>query len=77
MKFSPSQLERCARDWTKVAGGETVTVEQVNGVLYAFGSELACLRLFRVFSDNPSPDRKPYCEYSANRQSWVFSLPGL
>ncbi len=36
--------KRATEEWSKLAG-EPVTVEQVGGVLYAFGSELACLRL--------------------------------
>ena len=35
---------RATVEWSKLAG-EPVTVEQVGGVLCAFGSELACLRL--------------------------------
>jgi hypothetical protein len=37
--------ERAAREWSQIAQ-QPVTVELVGGVLYAFGSELACLRLW-------------------------------
>lgn len=37
--------ERAAKEWSRLAG-EPVHVEEIGGVLYAFGSELACLRLW-------------------------------
>lgn len=37
--------ERATKEWSRLAG-EDVHVEEIGGVLYAFGSELACLRLW-------------------------------
>lgn len=41
-----TQLARVQKDYSAIAQ-EPVTVESIGGVLYAFGSEIATLRLFR------------------------------
>lgn len=43
--MTAEQEQRIMQDLIEHAG-ETVRVEQVAGALYAFGSELACLRIF-------------------------------
>lgn len=64
------RLQRIINDWSKVAG-ETVTVEVMEEDMYAFGSELACLRLEHYF-------KKGVCEtdtaYSVNLKTWYFLL---
>lgn len=63
-------LQRIVNDWSKVAG-EAVSVEVMEEDIYAFGSELACLRLEHHF-------KKGVCEtdaaYSANLHTWYFLL---
>lgn len=64
------KLQRIINDWSKVAG-ETITVEVMEEDIYAFGSELACLRLEHHF-------KKGVCEtdaaYSVNLHTWYFLL---
>ena len=50
---------------------ETLKVEQIADSLYAFGSELACLRLghmYRYCGD------KSFVGYSKPRKTWFFRL---
>ncbi len=58
------QMSRVIRDWSEYAG-ETVKVEQVGGAMYAFGSELALLRLhYRMKSGR--------VEFSENLSTWFY-----
>lgn len=68
MKFSETQIARAAAEWSKIAK-EDVTVEQTGGTLYAFGSELACLRLFHAFRGTSTAR----VEYSTNLSTWFFA----
>lgn len=61
-----SQLERVQRTYSKIAG-ENVTVEQISGAIYVYGSELATLRLFRKM-----PNMRQ--GYSTNLQKFYFSV---
>lgn len=64
------RLQRIINDWSKVAG-ENVAVEVMEEDIYAFGSELACLRLEHHF-------KRGECEtdtaYSVNLKTWYFLL---
>lgn len=60
---------KAAREWSKLAQ-EPVTCEYIAPALYAFGSELACLRLFHAFAD--SQRNHPHAAYSENRATWYF-----
>ena len=56
--------ERAQREWSRLAQ-EPVRVEKIGGEWYAFGSELACLRL----------EHKMRCgraKYSENLQTWTY-----
>ena len=44
--MSERVIKRARPDWEKVAG-EKVEMQYIKGFLYAFGSELATLRLFK------------------------------
>lgn len=44
--ITENQLKRTQQDYSRMIG-EQVTVEEIGGALYVFGSELATLRLFR------------------------------
>ena len=72
VQLTIAQQFRLHQDWTRMVG-EPVMVEDVKGMIYAFGSELAVLRLFhRHMSINPS--KKYRAGYSENKDSWYFSL---
>lgn len=64
------RLQRIADQWQKAAG-ETLSIEVMEEDIYAFGSELACLRLEHHFKNGE-------CEtdvaYSTNLQTWYFLL---
>lgn len=64
------RLQRIADQWGKTAG-ESISIEVMEEDIYAFGSELACLRLEHHF-------KKGICEmdvaYSTNLQTWYFLL---
>lgn len=64
------RLQRIADQWEKTAG-ENISIEVMEEDIYAFGSELACLRLEHYF-------KKGICEtdvaYSTNLQTWYFLL---
>ncbi|MEI3469677.1 MAG: hypothetical protein V8Q76_13900 [Bacteroides intestinalis] len=64
------RLQRIADQWEKTAG-ERISIEVMEEDIYAFGSELACLRLEHHF-------KKGICEtdvaYSTNLQTWYFLL---
>ena len=64
--FTASQIARTQKEWLSIAK-EPVQVEQISGALYAFGSELATLRLFRK---HPSMSQG----YSANRGTFYFCI---
>jgi hypothetical protein len=61
---------RASQEWSMLAK-EPVTVEVISGHMYAFGSELATLRLFRKFHKSEGVD----CGYSVNLGTHYFSLP--
>ena len=66
MTLTANQIARTARDYSKIAG-EIVTVEQISGTVYVFGSELATLRLFRTM-----PSKRQ--GYSVNLEKFYFSV---
>lgn len=68
-ELSANKIEQTRKDWEKIAK-ETLVLEQVKGVLYAFGSELAALRLYYKFRHS----KGARAEYSSNLRSWYFSL---
>lgn len=63
-------MKRVKVEFEKIAK-EPLTVEEIGGAFYAFGSELACLRLFHGYR---------YCgdsvktAYSENQKTWFFRL---
>lgn len=57
---------RAAREWSEIAQ-EPVTVNEIASALCAFGSELACLRLFHRMP-------KGRAGYSTNRSTWYFAM---
>lgn len=67
-----NKLDRFKRDWDSVAK-ESLIVEQIGGSIYAFGSELACLRLF-FYYNNASHNKNSTMKFSPARGSYFFRL---
>ena len=67
--ITKSQIERVTKDYSSIAK-EPVTIEVEGHTLYAFGSEVATLRLFRSM-----PHVRQ--EFSENLNTWYisFNLP--
>lgn len=68
--MTEAQTQRVRDEFTRHAG-EVVTVEEIGGTYYAFGSELATLRLLKVYRH--CGDRAD-ASYSDNRESFYFRL---
>jgi len=64
-------INRVEKDWVAIAK-EAVTVEQIGGAIYAFGSELAVLRLFHKYRH--SDLNSIHANYSENMKTWFFRL---
>ena len=65
-------LERIQKEWSEIAGGSTtMTFEIIKGTVYAFGSELECLRLAYAF--RRSGDRAKF-GFSENLATFYFRL---
>lgn len=68
---------RAARAATLFEGiaRERMEVEEIKGTIYAFGSELACLRLLAKYHTNGTiHNPKARVSYSPGRQRWFFAL---
>lgn len=65
-------LNRVEKDWKKVAK-EELKIEKVKGAYYAWGSELAVLRLFHYYNKSVR-NKKTRANYSTNMKSWYFEL---
>jgi hypothetical protein len=68
MKVTAEQLKRVTKDFMEMAG-EGVEVEEIDGWFYAYGSELACLRLEHKYNS-----KKARAEFSKNLNTWFFVL---
>lgn len=68
--MTEAQMNRLTHSWDAVAR-ETLRIEQINGAIYAFGSELACLRLYYHYRYSATKAR---AAYSTNLSTWYFSL---
>lgn len=67
--MTKNQLARIGKDLAGIAG-EPVEVEDIKGVVYVFGSELATLRLLLQYRNNT----QARVGYSQNYHSHFFSL---
>ena len=66
------QIMRLTKDLSAIAG-EQVSVSDIKGTYYAFGSELACLRLFHKYNIAAHcPNTR--AGYSDNLKTWYFSI---
>jgi len=74
MQATSAQLARLERDLSKMAG-EAVKVEQTSDAYYAFGSELATLRIFAKYNSfGAIHNSKVRCGYSENLKSFYFVI---
>lgn len=64
--ITQARLNRAKSEYSAIAG-EPVRVEAIGGTLYAYGSEIATLRLFRKM-----PNMRQ--GYSANLETFYFSV---
>lgn len=71
MEPTQQQLDRLKSDWEKFAK-EPVEIRYVGGTFYAFGSELATLRLHYAY--RYSDKDKVTFGFSKNMEAWFFSL---
>ena len=67
--MTEAQLKRLSKDLNEYAG-EAVTVKQISGAIYAFGSELATLRILMKYRTV----EKARQGYSENLKTHYFSL---
>jgi hypothetical protein len=68
--LTSERLARLAKEWERIAG-EPLKIERVGDAIYAFGSELACLRLAYQYRYGVA---STIAKYSVNRKSWFFRL---
>lgn len=59
------QLKRVTADWSRYAQ-EPVEVRYIDGTLYAFGSELACLRIHYQMKSGR-------VDHSPNLKTWFYA----
>ena len=67
---TPERLEKHKKEWSILAG-ESVEIRIYENDIYAFGSELACLKLYYKFR-NCEVD-KIKVDFSKQLGSWFFS----
>jgi hypothetical protein len=65
-------VKNAEKDWKKVAK-EPITLEQIGGAIYAYGSELATLRLLRYYMHSIHKG-KAMQDYSTNMKTFYFRL---
>ena len=66
--MTQAQHDRVQREYSHLAK-ENVELECIAGIIYAFGTELATLRLYKHFRGS---DRSE-CEWSPSLQRWFFT----
>ena len=69
MNITKNQIERVKQDFEAIAK-EPLAVEHIDGMLYAFGSELATLRLLKKYREVSAAEAR----YSSNRASFYFRI---
>lgn len=67
-----SFIKKFEKEMIRLAG-EEVHVENIGGVAYVFGSELACLRINYKFPAHGFHK----VDYSVNRKSWYYMDEGI
>ncbi len=72
MTATKNQMDRLTKDLSAIAK-EPVTTEQIASAFYAFGSEIACLRLFLKYN-LVTRNEKTLTGYSENMKSFYFCI---
>lgn len=74
MNMTESQRNRAALQWSSIAG-EPIRFENNGSMVAAYGSELACLRLFHSFRYGMQKKDiyHPRVEFIKSQNSWRFS----
>ncbi len=70
MEITANQLKLLGQAWSKEAG-EELTIEHLSGCVYAYGSEIATLRLLKYYAG--SMDRAKH-DFSKNLGTFFFRL---
>lgn len=70
IEANKNPAERIKKDWEKIAG-EKLDVEEMKGTVYAYGSELATLRLLKKYIKSGD---KVKADYSSNLKKFYFRL---
>lgn len=63
-------IDRAKAEFGKYAE-EPIDVQNIGGTFYAFGSELACLRIFYAYRRS---GEAAACDFSKNLNTWYFRL---
>lgn len=72
--MTTAQLQKTEKMMSEIAK-ESVTVENICGCIYVYGSELAVLRIFAKYQANgKQPNSKALVGYSDNKQTHYFVL---
>lgn len=72
------EQEKRTASMMKEFAGEDVTIEHITSCVYAFGSELACLRIFAKYNANGATHNpNARVGYSDNRKTWYFVLENV
>jgi hypothetical protein len=69
VEMSDQQLDKIKKMWEAKAK-EKLEIEDIKGTVYAFGSEVATLRLLKEYRTN----KKARADYSTNMKKFYFSL---
>jgi hypothetical protein len=72
--YGQSYLRRTLRDWSQAAGSEPIRVAAIGSMIYAFGSELAMLRLYRYYRGAPNVSAEVNRGDQRDKGSWYFRL---
>ena len=63
-------IKRVTQEFEKYTKDEKITVENIGGAYYAFGSELATLRLLKAYRNTKTARQ----DWSENLGEWYFVL---
>ena len=66
----PYFVDKVKKEWEKIAK-ENLEVEEIKGTVYAYGSELATLRLLKKFIKSGD---KAKADFSTNLKKFYFRL---
>lgn len=71
--LSREQSKRLVSDFVRMAGGESVVVEQISGVIYVYTTELGAMRISLKYLPQMASG-SARVGYSENLGTWYFRL---